>query len=226
MTIHLASKCLFCDLSGNYEITNICPTCLDTLRRLPHCCKTCALPIPESVDICGQCQKRPPALDRVYAACPYESGLDALIRRLKDSGDFSSLNIFSALIEERLRHSDNQLPDLLIPIPIHPLRRLWRGFNQTDLIAKKLGKSLDLEVAGGTLGRRMNTDQRNLNLASRFRNTHRAFYLKDNSVEGMRVALLDDVMTTGATLNSAARTIKAGGALRVDAWVLARTLKH
>lgn len=226
MTIQLASRCLFCDLSGNYEITNICPVCLDTLQRLPHCCTTCALPVPADVDICGQCQKRPPALDSICAACPYESGLDSLIRRLKDGGDFSSLDIFSRLIEERLRHNGDPLPDLIVPIPMHPLKRLWRGFNQTDLIAKKLGKSLDLEVASGTLGRRMSTDQRNLNLANRLSNTRRAFFLKDIPVEGLRVTILDDVMTTGATLNSAARTIKAGGALRVDAWVLARTLKH
>lgn len=226
MTILFESRCLFCELSGSYKVTNICETCLGNLQRLPHCCQTCALPIPEAAEICGQCQKKPPALDRVYAACPYEQGIDSLIRSLKDNGDFSSLNLFTLLIEERLSRAKARPPDFIVPIPLHPLRRLRRGFNQTDLIAERLGKSLDIEVANQTLGRKMNTDQRRLSLSRRVANMRQAFYLKARSLEGMRVALLDDVMTTGATLNSAARMLKAGGALRVDAWVLARTLKH
>jgi ComF family protein len=226
MTVHFESKCLFCELSGAYKIANTCQTCFSALERLPHSCLTCALPVPEGVETCGQCQKKPPVMDHVYAACPYEQGIDSLIRNLKDNGEFSTLDIFAVLIEECLRKARTRLPDLIVPVPLHPLRRMWRGFNQADLIAEKLGASLDIEVAHQALGRRMSTDQRTLNLSRRFDNMRQAFYLKSTALEGMRVAILDDVMTTGATLNSAARTLKAGGALRVDAWVLARTLRH
>lgn len=226
MALHPASKCLFCDISGNYPLTNTCSVCFDTLERLPHCCRKCALPLPEAAEICGQCQKAPPGLNQIHAACPYDRGLDLLIRQFKDSGDFSPLNLFVALLEERLQRTGFQPPDILLPIPMHPLKRLVRGFNQTHLLAEKLGNRLNIDVIYNALGRRVTTDQRTLSVKNRSRNMRRAFFLKNDSLEGLRVALIDDVMTTGATLNSAAKTLNAGGALRVDAWVLARTLIH
>lgn len=225
MTIPLESRCLFCELSGKYAITNICANCFNLLERLPHCCKTCALPIPDTSDICGKCQKQPLAIDSVFASCPYEQGMGTLIRRLKDHGDFSSLHLFVQLMLERLSTADFIAPDLIVPIPMHPLKRIERGFNQTDILAGALGKELEIEVLGNALGRFKGQDQRKLKLAKRFTNMRHAFFVRDSSIEGLRIALVDDVMTSGATLHSAATALKSAGALRVDAWVLARTLK-
>ena len=223
MPICLPSKCLFCDLSGDYSLANICPVCFAAIERLGNCCRQCSLPLPQETDICGKCQIKPPPLRQVIAACPFDGGVGRLLGRLKDIADFSALPLMVQLLEDRLRDLGFSRPDMLIPIPMHPLKQLRRGFNQTQLLADQLGNRLTIDILHTGLKRRLTADQRHLNLQHRARNVRNAF-AAGCSVEGLRIVLLDDVMTTGATLNAAAKTLLAAGALRVDAWVVARTL--
>ena len=164
-----ASRCLFCNLSGKYRIANICPVCCDNLARLGHVCHLCALPLTPGQKICGRCQLRPSSLDRVVAACPYDKGMDVLIRRFKDRADFAALELMVSLMEQRIEQEEVPAPDCVVPIPLHPLKRLWRGYNQTQLLAAVLGKRLGLEIRLGALRRTWTPDQRMLRLAERRR---------------------------------------------------------
>ena len=115
-------------------------------------------------------------------------------------------------------------PDLLIPLPLHPVRLKERGYNQSFELASPLAKQLQLPLRQDILDRKINTEhQARLPLAERQKNMRNAFYARKN-VAGMHIAIVDDVMTTGASLNAAALCLKKAGAARVDAWILARAL--
>ncbi len=123
-----------------------------------------------------------------------------------------------------LRVANTPRPDLIIPLPLHPARLKERGYNQAYELAKPVAKQLQLPLRLDILERRINTEhQARLTQAARHKNMHKAFYAKQ-SVEGKHVVIVDDVMTSGSSLHAAASCLKQAGALRVDAWVLARAL--
>lgn len=114
-------------------------------------------------------------------------------------------------------------PDLLIPLPLHSARLRERGFNQALEIARPIAAQFKLELAIGKLTRQKDTEhQARLSANARWINMRNAFHYQ-GSLAGARVALIDDVMTSGASLNAAAKALKAAGAIEVQAWVIART---
>ena len=114
-------------------------------------------------------------------------------------------------------------PDILIPVPLHHLRMLKRGFNQAYELAGHIGRSLDIPVLAGSLRRHKSTKaQSGLNRKQRRKNVRGAFYWHGRRKPGLHVALVDDVMTTGTTVTECARVLKKAGAERVDVWVAAR----
>ena len=153
----------------------------------------------------------------------FQYPVDALLRRYKYSGLLSISHLMASLLAEQL-HS-TQRPDLLIAMPLHPSRLKERGFNQALEIARVVGESLNIPLNPQACSRiRPTPPQAGLPWAERRKNLRGAFECSLD-LSGKHVALLDDVMTTGASLNELARCVRQAGATQVACWVIARTLK-
>jgi ComF family protein len=179
----------------------------------------CALPLPGG-STCGACLKRPPAYDEVHARYAYAFPVDALIHAYKYGGDLALARVLAA----HLTGTEPPVADVLIPMPLAPARLRERGFNQALELARILGRRFDLPVLAQACRKVADTaPQAALPWTERARNV-RGVFVCDAQLTGLRVAVVDDVMTTGATLNELARNLKRAGAVRVAAWVVARTL--
>lgn len=169
--------------------------------------------------ICGACLSHPPHYDATTALWRYEFPIDRMIHALKYGERLAIAAWFGRKLAEELA---NQKPDLLLPMPLHPQRLSDRGFNQAVEITRTISKHLQLPWAGDVLQRTRDTaPQTDLPIEERARNVKDAFVCMGN-LSGKTVVVVDDVMTTGATLNETAAAIKKAGAARVENWVVAR----
>lgn len=221
--------CLLCDQRGPY-LRPICPPCEAELPWLQAHCRICALPLPMAGLVCGECQKRVPYFDRVHTPWRYAFPVDALITRFKHHGKWPLGRLLGVLLSHHLQNAFTEglpRPDLLLPVPLGKQRLRQRGFNQAGMLADWLQQHLQLPVNANLLRRERETDaQQELDAAARQRNLRKAFVVTDLSqIKGRHLALVDDVLTTGATANSLARLLKKAGARRVDVYCLARTPK-
>ena len=211
----IAPHCLLC---GQASLTSLlCPTCQNFLPKLKgHLCHRCSIPLP-AVGICGACLEAPPAFDKVIAALAYHFPADHLAHALKFQGQFGAAKV---LAFELIRVIDPCiLPHALLPVPLHPARLRERGFNQSLEIAKHLGKHFGIPVMTRGISRHKYTlPQVKLSEKARKNNIKDAFAV-DIDLSGKTLAIVDDVMTTGATVNQLAQTLKLKGATEVHVWV-------
>lgn len=217
-----SQECLLC--GAHATDGQLCPPCRADQPHHPQpACPICALPTTDGVT-CGSCLKKPPAFDRTLAALSYAFPVDAMIHAYKYAGNLALLD---ALTEPLIQLAITQAkPDLLIPMPLHPARLRERGFNQAHEIAKTVSRELAIPLDGRGCRRILDTQpQAGMKLKERARNLRGAFSC-DLDLTGMRIALIDDVMTTGASLNELAKAVRARGAAQVSTWVVARTLPH
>ena len=213
------SHCLVCGEACPVE--GLCPACRRALPWNHSACLHCALPLPMAVAACGHCLRRPPPLTVAHAAFRYETPLDRLLPRLKFHNDLAAARLLGGLMAEALASAER--PDALIPLPLHRTRLRSRGFDQTLELAKPLGNALKLPLLDHALIRvRETAPQSRLDAPARRRNLRRAFAVRPDATLPAHVALIDDVMTTGATLHAAADALLRAGVTRVDAWVCAR----
>jgi ComF family protein len=206
----------------------LCSACEGELPWLGGHCNVCALPLPATGLTCGACQKRPPAFARVEAAWRYAFPVDSLITRFKHQAQWPMGRLLAGLLSHHLQHAFAEglpRPDLLLPVPLGRKRLRSRGFNQAGMLADWLGKSLQLPVHERWLLRpQEGAHQQELDAAARKRNLRQAFALDERAeVRGRHIALVDDVLTTGATTEALARLLRKAGAARVDVYCLART---
>jgi len=219
MQIGVAQPCVLCGDRTRGGL--ICAACDADLPRLPaERCPQCALPA-FGGQLCGACLKRPPAFERCEAVFSYGFPLDALIRHCKYAGAQELAALFAEALAARL--ADRPLPELIVPMPLHPARLRERGFNQSLEIARRLATRLDLPCQHACQRQRDTPPQAGLDLKARRRNLRGAFVC-DEALAGKRIALLDDVMTSGSSLNELAKAARRAGAVEVDVWVVARTL--
>ena len=196
----------------------LCPQCAAELPRLERAlCPRCALESPGGA-VCGRCLSRPPAYDATRAALAYDFPADALVQALKFRGELALAPLLAALLAPKTGRSG---VDYIVPVPLSAGRLRQRGYNQAVEIARHLGNP-DVSLCERT---REAPPQMELPYDERRRNVRGAFRCT-RALIGARVAVVDDVMTTGATLDEMARTLKAAGALHVENWVVARTLPH
>lgn len=215
----LSQDCLLCAAESAERL--LCPSCEDDLPRLqPPCCPRCALPTP-SGEICGRCLSHPPHYDFAAAVFSYAFPIDRLIhsfkygRRLAVGSHFGK--VLAALTE-------NPEADLIVPLPLHRSRLRERGFNQALELARPLSKAWHTPVDCRSCRRIHQTRaQAGLPWPERETNVRGAFDCSAD-LSGKRVLLVDDVMTTGASLNELARIVKLHGAAEVTVRVLARAL--
>jgi len=215
-------RCLACGGDGG-EAIDLCASCLAGLPWLDPACPRCALPLPGSSGAvaCGACLARPPPLDAVHAACLYANPLDRLLPRFKFHHDLAAGHLLAQLMAERCAALPR--PDALVPIPLHRARLRQRGYNQALELARPLGRMLGIPVQAGLLMRsRATAPQSRLDADARAANLRDAFEVPLQMPVPRHVALVDDVMTTGATLHAAADALLDAGADRVDAWLCAR----
>lgn len=210
-----------------------CRDCWSTIALLEGpCCPRCGKPfvseaaLSHSPDhLCGDCRIRPPRYDRALAAGRYEGVLAEAIHLFKYRGKTRLVGPLGGLVLKTMQ----SLPtiDCLIPVPLHPSRLREREFNQALLLCDYLKDQSGLPVIPDGLERiRQTPPQVGLSLPDRRRNVRRAFVLgRPGRIEGWRVALVDDVFTTGATVNECARVLKRAGAETVYVLTVARTTR-
>jgi ComF family protein len=163
----------------------------------------------------------PPAFDDVHCAFAYGFPMDRLVQRFKFSGDLALGAWLGDALADRVRHLPR--PQLLVPSPLSDARLRSRGFNQALVLARRVSRQLGVPVAAGAIAKGRDTPpQAGLTRAARRGNLRDAFQSRQR-VEGLHVALVDDVMTTGATADALAAVLERAGAIRVSAWVVART---
>ncbi|UUQ62851.1 ComF family protein [Pseudomonas fuscovaginae UPB0736] len=221
--------CLLCDEPSDNPHP-LCSPCESELPWLLDYCQTCALPLPVAGLTCGQCLKRPPSFEQVIAPWTYHFPVDSLITRFKHQSQWPLGRLLGELLALALRERfDHGLPrpDLLLPVPMAVKRQRQRGYNQAAMLMNWLGKCLQISGDEHRLLRIQDTvAQQELDARARRRNLQNAFALAPGaSVEGLHLALVDDVLTTGATAESLARLLLRAGARRVDVYCLARTPK-
>ncbi len=210
-------------LCGASTDQDVCKPCYDHLPQLPvNHCPICLWPVP-TAEICGACLKKPPAFTRTIAAVRYTFPIDALIHSLKYQANLAIAPILANLFITKLKAIDEK-PDIIIPMPLHPIRLRERGFNQAMEISRCLAKQLGIVLLPDSCSRIKHTPpQTALPWKDRQRNIRKAFSCKID-LSGKRIALVDDVMTTGATLNELATILRQQGAVEISNWVIARTL--
>ena len=214
-----ALRCMVCGEPGR-DGRDLCVACHAALPWQGPACRRCALPLNQP-GLCGQCLQAPPPLHEVSAVFDYAFPLDRLLPRLKFHRDFAAGRVLAQCMVERLATLPR--PDALVPIPLHRARLRSRGYDQALELARPVGRALSLPLLANALQRsRTTTAQSRLDADARQRNLRGAFVASNGGSLPAHVVLLDDVMTTGATLHAAARVLHQAGVRRVDAWVCAR----
>lgn len=212
--------CLLCREAGQ-DGHDLCAACTATLPWLHAACLRCAIPLPATGIVCDACLSRPPPVTETRAAFVYGHPLDRLLPRLKFHRDLAAGRVLADAMARAF--ASLPLPDAIVPIPLHTARLRRRGYDQALELAKPLARRLALPLLADSLRRvRETTPQSRLDARARKRNLRGAFIVSGTRTLPAHVALVDDVMTTGATLHSAARALHRAGVARVDAWVCAR----
>lgn len=212
------AACVLCGTPG----TLLCPGCHGDLPRLGTACERCGEPLPVA-GVCGHCLHTPPPFDSTRALFRYAPPVSELVLRFKFQGALHLAELLGGLLAEHLAAAEPR-PELVIPVPLHPTRLAARGYNQALELGRPLARALGLPLAPALCRRVRDTAaQSNLDPDRRRRNVRGAFAV--NGPVPARVAILDDVITTGATLTELARVLRRAGAHHVEAWALARTVR-
>lgn len=214
----LPLRCLVCSEAGSLG-QDLCGACRGALAFNRIACGRCALPL-AAAGVCGACLRSPPPFAASRAALVYGFPVDQLLPRFKFHGDLAAGRLLSQLMAQAF--ADAPRPQALVPVPLHPSRLRQRGYDQALELARPLARALGLPLRAEALRRvRATSPQSELDAASRQHNVRSAFFARPGALPG-HVALVDDVMTTGATLAECARALQRAGVPRVDVWVAAR----
>jgi len=218
----LPLRCLLCGGRGA-DGRDLCEGCARDLPRNDVRCPRCALPLKAPAPLCGECLEREPAFASAWVPFLYAHPLDLLEARFKFRGDLAAGRVLSELMIERAGREAPARPDALVVVPLHVERLRERGYNQAFELARPLARAIGVPLVRDLLVRtRATAAQTGLDAPARRRNLRGAFAVASASSLPRHVALLDDVMTTGATLRECARVLRRAGVARVDAWALAR----
>jgi ComF family protein len=223
----LPPHCLLCGDDGDAG-HDLCSACAGSLVRNRICCPRCALPLQVAAPACGECLERQPPFETAFVPFLYAHPLDLLMTRLKFGHSLAAGRVLSELWSEAITEMAPAPPTLFVPVPLHASRLRERGYNQALELLRPLAQSLRIALAESLLTRtRATPAQANLDAIARRQNLRGAFEFHAPALRGIapadaHVALVDDVMTTGATLRECARVLRRAGIARVDVWALAR----
>lgn len=227
----IPGTCRLCRMLSGRSM-ELCDECEQALVLMQDPCSGCGLPkrYPR-LTRCAKCMLSPPNYWRCLAPYSYTGFVRYLHHRFKFNQDLAAGQILSELITERILETTDlvraALPDFIVPVPTHWWRRLKRGFDQTEIIAETLSARLELPLLLALRRMRADKPQQGLDALERATNVVDAFEVSKrhtDTIYGQTIALVDDVMTTGATAKAATNALLQGGAGSVEVWCLARAL--
>ncbi len=219
----IPKRCLQCDSTIN-ERHVVCERCYPLLPFQHHCCKRCGQNYSANTDFCGHCLIKTPSFDRCFCPFKYESTIKELICDLKYRERPELAKSAAALLQAELLQHNIEMPSVLIPVPMHRSRLRERGYNQASLIAKHLGKSMNIQMLSGAVVKSKKTaPQAQQSLVGRKKNLKGSFKINKNFTF-KSVAIIDDVVTTGTTAEEIAKILKKNGVDCVQVWGIAHTL--
>ena len=217
------ARCLLCLDPGQPPDLDLCRDCEADLPLNDPACPRCAMPLARAQADCGHCA-RPAAFDAACAPLRYEFPLVELIHRLKYGGQIAIARILGIVLAHRLLERGAPQVEALVPVPLHAAREARRGYNQACEIARFAGGILNLPVLDRlALRLRATEEQAALPASVRRANVSGAFEALAGCAPAS-VAIVDDVLTTGATADALAQALKRAGARRVEAWAVARAV--
>lgn len=224
-----------CQVCKQWSAGGLCASCEQRFCTHPPRCRRCALVLPAAAGaeagaglVCGQCLEAPAPWQHAVCAEDYAFPWSGLITEFKFRGDVGLASLLADRLAAALRQAPQALNvDLLLPVPLSAQRLRERGFNQAWELTRRLARVFGLKAEPDLLQRPVDTaHQVDLSVQDRARNLRGAFMVEPSrreALSGRRVALVDDVMTTGATFRAATYALLAAGALSVDVWAVART---
>jgi ComF family protein len=220
-----------CEVCRRWGDAGVCDACVGRYAALHPRCATCGLGTGLALPRCGACQKDPPPFDCTVCVADYAFPWDHLITAFKFHGRAELAVPLAGLLASAVSASVTQdqrpWPDTVLPVPIAPGRLRERGYNQAWELARRVASRLALPTDAALLLRPLDTaHQSALSRSERQHNLRTAFMAdpqRRSALQGRRVALVDDVMTTGATVREAAAVLRRAGAAAIEVWVLART---
>jgi len=220
----LPPRCVLCGVEAG--TSELCASCMALLDENLVACARCAQPLPQAAPLCGACLRKQPPFDAAFAGYVYQEPFAHLVQRLKFNQSLACARAlgprWATSLRVRRAADERALPQALIPIPLHTSRLRQRGYNQALELARELTATWSIPVlAEGLMRTRATAPQPGLDLDERRRNLRGAFAVGSAALP-KRVALVDDVMTTGATLAEATKILKRAGVAWVELWVLAR----
>jgi len=219
--------CLECECRlPCWELPLFCPDCLVELSFIgsPQC-KTCGLPFECGEDhICGKCLTKPYAFDQARAAFHYRKPTISTISSLKFNGHLTGVSSLANLASTSSGYRDLSKPDLILPVPLHKKRLRTRGFNQATILAKACFPEMKSRINTSLLMRNRPTPpQTNLSGRERRKNLSGVFTVNQpEAVKDQHILLVDDVLTTGSTVDECAKVLRKAGAKRIEVFTLAR----
>ncbi len=218
------ATCLLCLDPGQPPKLDLCRDCEDDLPRNLPACAVCATPLPMAGEICGPCRRHGRAFDAAFAPYRYEFPLVELIHRLKYGGQIAIARILGTLLARRLAEHERSYVEAIVPVPLHATREIRRGYNQAREIAEFAGELLQLPIRDD-LARRIRETEEQASLPASVRriNVSGAFEIRAKSLP-QSVAIVDDVLTTGATADALAHALRRAGCRHIEIWAIARAI--
>ncbi len=214
-------SCVLCG-SPSEKNSCLCQPCLEELPFIEQACKTCGLPTTESVIRCGACITVPPLNNIAVILLQYVAPVDHLIKNMKYHNQLAIADLLGQLLADKIKSQPDDLPEQIIPVPLHNSRLQTRGYNQAVEIARPVSKALNIPVnLTSCLRNRATEPQVELPHEERQSNVKNAFEII-HQTNVKHVAILDDVMTTGSTMNELTRILLNSGVERVDIWACTR----
>lgn len=225
----LPVHCVLCNRRTEKSRPNLCVECENDLPWLQNVCIRCGLPLVAENNglTCGQCLQRPPGYQQLRALFRYDTPINNMILQLKFHKKLIYAHLLGELLATRCiaHYTTTKTPTILLPVPLHPRRLRERGFNQAIEIARPVAKRLQIPIGYSHTKRLKYTQaQMELPLEERLQNVKHAFSA-NAALKGMHVAVIDDVITSGHTINAFVAALHAAGVAQVDVWGIARTLK-
>lgn len=212
--------CLLCGAPGAAGL-DLCPGCLRALPWNLSACRSCAAPLPMP-GTCGQCLSHPPAFDAALTPLLYRPPLDWLVQGFKFNQRLAPGRLLGELLARHVERQVSAMPELIVPVPLHPARLRERGYNQALELARPLARQFGIPLAPGLARRtRATATQSLLGAEERRRNVRGAFELIQ-PLTVRHVAIIDDVIATGSTVGELARLLRRAGAERIEVWAVAR----